>query len=486
MKKNKLRLIFIVLIVVVTSVFSGCQALSGLTNKVPEKYTDGIKYDRDFPDDIFEIYDDAIVFESKELFGAIVLAYGTEDDVDDVVDFFMDFFEDNDITLVYEDEGRDTYYAKGYFEGYEFKVQVEEPDGEYVEDLFSCIVYISTEEKEETAISVKADPTATPQPENTQAPTAQPTPVKSEVTATPKPEQTSASNGETPLYNLYEGSWELRWSGSGNTVYNMDATLHINGDGTGTYYYYDYDSDDRNFMQFNYEVENGQLLLETGSGIITYDAYYDDGILHLIHAENGVEMYFANWNEVYSIYPSDSEFTAYGDWMYYEPETGYTETISFWPNGSGYIYNWGGGYENLLMFWEFEDGIFTIYDELGNEYTYGIVHRGEVFELHQLNGSVFFYHRVSHLNWFAASYYMTETNEDDLSDWAISFNYDGTYDGTLEGSAISGSWYIEKSSGQLALEIYDEYYYFNYHYDIGGLHLWDETDTYYYYFMTVG
>ncbi len=481
--KNKNIKLIIAIVVVLSSILSGCQILS---EKTPERFTEGIKYDRDFPDDVFEIYDDAIVFESRELFGAIIISFGTEDDFDDVVEFYKDFIEDNEISLSEEDEGRDSYYAKGIFDGYEFKIQVEEPEGEYTKDLFKCVVYISTEESDKEAVSIKNEATATPAPVESENPTKEPAPTKAQITPTPQPDQTETSTGETPLTSLPEGSWELRWSGSGKSVFNMDAILHINGDGTGTYYYYDYDSDDRAFFQFNYEVKNGELLLETSSGKISYDAYYDDGILHIIHQENKLEMYLANWNEVYSIYPSDSEFTAYGDWMYYDPSTGYTETISFWPNGSGYIYNWGGTYENVFMYWEFSDGEFTIYDEQNNEYTYGIVHRGDVFELHQSNGSVFFYNRVTKLDFFAASYYMSDTNEEDLTDWSLSFSSDGSYEGTLNGGEISGYWYIEKSNGQLMIDIGGDYLAFNYHYDVSGLHLWDDSYTYYYYMMSVG
>ena len=122
--------------IILTLAFSGCEAIKGISNKIPEEYTEGIKYDRDFPDDELEIYDGAVVFDSKKIFDEIVLSFGTEDDFDDVLEFYKEFFEENGIVPAEETEDRDEYYARGVYEGYKFRLQIAEADGEYVEDVF--------------------------------------------------------------------------------------------------------------------------------------------------------------------------------------------------------------------------------------------------------------------------------------------------------------------------------------------------------------
>ena len=460
--------------------FSGCEAIKGLSNKVPEEYTEGIKYDRDFPDDVLEIYDDAVVFDSKKLFDEIILTFGTQDDMEDVIDFYKDFFEENGITPAEETEDKDEYYARGVFEGYEFKLQISEPDGEYVEDLFECVVYLSARQAKDSDLLKPAVQTTTPAPseEPTPSPEATATPA---LTATP----TDGGNGETPLSYLEPGSWEMIALLLDGEYANSEATMYFGYDGSGAFYYNDYDTDDRGSQYFSYEAGGGKLDINSDEGNISYQAYFDDGVLHLSNGA-GVDMYLANWSENYDVYLSENTFTAYGDWIYYEPETGYIETIAFWPDSTGYIYNWGGNGENHFMNWEYENGSFTIYDDHENEYTYGIVHMGEVFELRQQNGSVFFYNRVSGNYWLTGYFYMEESNDDSVDDLAMTLYYDNTMEYTINGVTEQSYWYIDKTTGKAVITISGYDFYFDYHYDLEGLHLWLPDEQYYYDFVQVG
>ncbi len=480
MKKKILTYTLFASIMIVSLVFSGCETIQGLFNKVPEQYTEGIKYDRDFPDDVFEIYDGAIVFESRKLFDEIILTLGTEDDIDDVIDFYRDFFEENEIGLIEESEEKDEYYASGIFEGYEFKIKIEEADGEYIEDLFESIIYISAKETKEEAIkSVSPTPSATTSPEPIQT-------SSTAVSPEPTPAPTVDTSGETQLTYLEPGSWEMFGLYIDGMETNAEATMFINYDNTGTFYYYDYESDDRGFFEFTYDLTNGVFDMYIDGDPTSYLAYYDDGILHLSEQDSDLNMYFANWSENYGVYPSEYSFTAYGDWIYYEPDTGYIETIAIWPDGTGYVNNWDGSDKNYFMYWSFEDGLFSFSDEMENEYSYEIVHRGEVFELHQDNGSVFYYNRVSGKYWLTGYYYMQETNDDTVSDWSFSLYSDGSCDYTLNGNTGSSYWTIDNATGKINITINGYDIILDYHYDIEGLHLWDSYGGLYYDFVQVG
>ncbi len=80
----------ILLIIMTAVLFTSC---------LPKEYKDGVKLDRDYPEDELPIYDDAIVYECEDDKDEITVNYGTEDDIDDVIDFYQDFFEDENIIV---------------------------------------------------------------------------------------------------------------------------------------------------------------------------------------------------------------------------------------------------------------------------------------------------------------------------------------------------------------------------------------------------
>ena len=174
MKRKTTMALMLTTIMVMLSTFSGCSLADKIPflNKVPQKYTEGIKYDKDFPDDELEIYDGAIVFENASYFGDIILFCATTDDIDDIVDFYKDFYEDNEIELIEEKEDRNEYYSSFESGGYLLKIQVNEAEGEYIEDEFEHVIYLLAEEIEDIKIeAVATEPPATPTPEITPTPT---------------------------------------------------------------------------------------------------------------------------------------------------------------------------------------------------------------------------------------------------------------------------------------------------------------------------
>lgn len=131
-----------VFILCLALLFTGCD----LFDPLPEEYVDGVRVPRDYPDNDFEIYDDAIVYEvEEEKDEEIVLKYGTEDEMDDVIDFYKDLFEDVPLAVNEQEDNKDEFYAEGYGDGFKFEVTVEEPSGDYEERAFATVVEVYIE-----------------------------------------------------------------------------------------------------------------------------------------------------------------------------------------------------------------------------------------------------------------------------------------------------------------------------------------------------
>jgi len=112
------------LLVILLIAFSAVAALSGCSSK----YKEGVDIPKGYPD-VLEIYDDAIVFEVAEEDDEIKITYGTEDDLDDVVDFYMDaIVESLHLILNDWDEGRDDYIFGGVGSSYDFIIEIEKAE----------------------------------------------------------------------------------------------------------------------------------------------------------------------------------------------------------------------------------------------------------------------------------------------------------------------------------------------------------------------
>lgn len=129
--KNKI----LVLVLVMAIALSGC---------IPSVFTKGVDFDN-YPEKDLPIYDDAIVFEYEDDDDEVTIKYGTEDDVDDVTEFYQDYFEDEDIVLSDENEEDDEYSAEGFYEDFDFEIEVEEAKGENEEKVFSTVVEVTIE-----------------------------------------------------------------------------------------------------------------------------------------------------------------------------------------------------------------------------------------------------------------------------------------------------------------------------------------------------
>jgi len=481
-KKHIIIPIFIAIILLFSSFLAGCDAIKNLTDKTPENFTEGIKHDKDYEDDVLEIYDDAIVFDEFTAFKEIVLFCGSEDDFDDIVDFYKDFFEKNEITLVEEDESRDEYFARGVFDGYEFKIQITEPDGDYVEDLFENILTLSTREiqdGEQTGLA--ADPTPIPSTGTSQNPQA-----TQALTTDAPTERPPNDQSETKAVTLDAGTWFYEAYLIPDNEGMLDWTIYINDESTGTMYYSNYAYSERWWDDFTYTIDDGILSFSFPNGdIMDFFAYYDYGTLHIISTTNfSDEYYFSNYGQAAQM----NSFEAFGDWTVYRPSDGFLGTIAFWPNGTGYVYNWFGENSDVFFTWENIDGVINFWDEDESEIgSFTWLQKYNILEYtSQYDNDTYFYNRTE-LNLLLGSYELLSTSEEAVTSWQLDLRED--YTAHVKIVSASGEyeddqayWYIDYYDGKLYIYIAEEYYGFNYHYFGGGLLLFEEEDGYYYEF----
>lgn len=141
MNKLPLRLLSIAFTIIFIFSFSGCSFTNNLF--APDNYKNGYKVNNDFPFDTIPLYNKVIIFEYEEDDGTFSLKAGSVDELDDIADFYMDFFEDEEISLEVEKDRRNEYIAEGYSGKYEFEIVAEKPFGKWEEKLYETVININ-------------------------------------------------------------------------------------------------------------------------------------------------------------------------------------------------------------------------------------------------------------------------------------------------------------------------------------------------------
>lgn len=103
-------------------------ALLLVSGCVPRIFRVGVDYD-DYPDRDLPLYDDAIVFDYEEDDDEVEIVFGTQDDVDDVMEFYQEYFTEESILILQEETKRDEYQVEGIIDDFLFSIEVEEADG---------------------------------------------------------------------------------------------------------------------------------------------------------------------------------------------------------------------------------------------------------------------------------------------------------------------------------------------------------------------
>ncbi len=138
MRDNARKLLAVLLTIIFICFFSGCSVIYKIT--APDEYKNGYEIGDDYPEDTIPVYGEVIVYDFDPSEKDISLKAGSTDDMDDVVDFYMDYFDDNDIQLLTEKDRSSEYIAEGISGYYEFKLIVETPSGEWEERLYASSI----------------------------------------------------------------------------------------------------------------------------------------------------------------------------------------------------------------------------------------------------------------------------------------------------------------------------------------------------------
>lgn len=467
-------IITIVLCMLLTPVLAAC---------TPLEYTKGVEIDEDYPLDILGIYDDAVVFKSEARFGKVILTMGTKDDLDDIVEYYNDYYEYKGIAPASEQIEDDAYFAVFAAEGYEFELEVSEAEGKYIEDLFEYVIEVSAKAVDEDEPSSEKGTQENVQVQETQNAATEGEDTPPIVSATAPPTQKNVLDGETPLTSPDTGAWySYSVYDTGNRDKYVDYTIYFADAETGSYHYFDYAAGEKMDNEFTYEVVNGVLVMNLDNNVqLLYDAYYDNEQLHLVNQYTDEAMYMKNWRKESGMTPDLNEFTAYGCWIAY-PE-GFTQPVilAIWEGRGGHVFNWKGEGASEDIMWTQAGSSMSFEVNMQDAENLTLSHRGNVLcaETETL-GTLYFYRVTS--NALAGVYEISETNDGQVGTWEAALHYDGTANhkvsnGRLTFNYDNKDWYINPVDGMLYAFIFGEYVSFYYYYNESELVLHEPTEN---------
>lgn len=370
--------------------FTGCSVIIDFLNPIPEKYIEGVKVPRAYPDDDFEIYDDAIVFEVDEDDDEITLEYGTEDDVDDVMDYYENLFEDNDLIVEEKEYDRDEFYAAGRGDGFAFEVEIYEPRGETLEKLFAAVVEVTIEfvdediviEAPEETDTQTATPTVTP--ENTDD--ADDDSYIIDVTTLTDDELAYYISDTVWYYIEYVADGEVQDLSNGQLIYYSDGTLEDTFDdelNTGNWYvsgnrlYCDYTSGKTVNWAIGVQFRGSENYLiyyssDNQGAFWRYSTYAKDSITsYTSNADVSSAIAGITMEPVYYMY-SDGSI-----------ESMYDNPITFYYDGTFEEIYKGMNYTGT---WQVSDGYITYYYDGGDSTSYPVF-----VEYNAVNGYYYLY-----------------------------------------------------------------------------------------------
>ncbi len=454
----------------------------------PSQFKKGVELDEDYPKDVLGIYEDAIVFESEARFGKVIVSLGTEDELDDIVEYFRDYYEYMGISAK-EELDDDEYSSEFTVQGYEFELNVEEASGD-AKDHFEYVIEITSKKLEdvsETQSSESSQAEAASSDDPAQQSNDSPS-----VQATEPPQQKRVIDGENALTSASFGAWYSYtvFDSQKNDKY-VDYTIWFADGTTGSYHYFDYSSKEKMDNEFTYEIVNGVLVLNLDNNVqILYDAYFDNGQMHLINQYTDEEMYLKNWQKESNKTPNIGEFTAYGSWITYLE--GYAEPVclALWEDGAGYIYNWNNDAASDNLMWEKAEG--GIKFDVGTLYgdTLTVSHRGNILLATTQSGDVMYFKRAT-TNVLSGVYELSMSNDGEVSKWTATLYPDqnATHkisSGRLTFNYDNSNWYVNPIDGLLYAFIFGEYESFYYYYNESQLILSQPADNLDYTFDKTG
>ena len=453
--------------IVCSMLFSGCQSIKRIFNPIPDNYTEGIKYDRDFPDDILALYDNALVFEEDNDSGEMIIFAGSEDDMEDICDFYADFFEDNKITLLEERDRRKEYIAVFEFGGYMMRIEVNEPKGEYEEELYESVITYGAEKLTDSQLT-----------ELYATPTPKPSPIPS-----PTPPVVSNMQLDIDTYT----SW---WS-TGDDLSEGDFNFTIKNSTQGTMYYMNSSIPEMWSKDFKYLYIDNILTFNFDDGTKSqYEVSTNElNDLVLTSVEDPSLIHNCYRNSEYIIKSlSTNNFTAFGCWYRYDAEYNNIEVLTLLEDGGCIYYNTDSK-EHEFIDYEYNNFLLTLYFE-ENPVTYKVDYLGNILELEDENGEPMTFLMRANETLMVGSYTLEQTNDENVTKMDLGLDYFGILtidmvDGDNTYYDTDDSWFIDRGKGVLVMydnEDSDEYelsYY--YHVNFDELYLFSKDFSKYYY-----
>jgi len=473
------------LFVLILASLLACSMLLGCIS-VPEEYTKGVKLDRDYPEDDMPIMDDAIVFSCEESDTSITIEYGVDDDLDDVVDFYKDHFDDNDIALEDESDKSSKYSAEGYYMNFAFDLRVSEPSGEYEEKQFETVVLIEIVWGEESLGSVNDLLLS----------------VKSQIVGFWRQESFDSGSGKISSYeqghayeftadgkiNVYQdflyagvGAWSevdsntIQLTSMSGFEENATVTFEkrsgidylILKDSTGTLVFF-FDSLDKLMTEDDdaAALSSDDKLSAAISGVTWHYLYYSDVDGQIISSSSGSIDYRSDttFTDIFN------DTTLTGNWYVLDSVLHciYADgSDSSWPIE---FRNRGG--INYLYYYSYEEPAFWLYSDDPDAQGTDIQAENTTFTTDE---DMAFY--ISDVTWRDVYYQYADGSTEPMTPNTLVFYSDGKLDDTYDGVYSAGTWYIQE--GYLYMEYPDDdnYYYYPIYIEYIA-----SSDAYYLYF----
>jgi len=437
--KKDISSIVIVLAVLFALIFTGVLFFVKILNPIPENYTEGIKYNKEFPDDVVDLYDDIIVYKEGSLSNLMVLTAGSTDDIQDIRDFYLEFIKDNDIKVLEETNERKDYAASFELKGYMVEIKVTKPKGEYVEDLFESIITYRAKK-----LTYKQT---------------------AELYPTPTPAPASA-----PL--VIEVDSYTSWWSTHEEYNESDFNFVIYTDKKGSMYIMNATTLEMQMKDFTYIYIGSTLTFNFDDGTkIEYTVFMNKiNDLVLTNLNDSSQVHNCIRYSEYLANPlSKYNFTATGCWYRYIKDKNSLEVLSLWDNGKGAYFS-SEDNENEFFDYEYEDFVLTIHFDSGS-IDYDIQHYGNILEFFEDGESIYYMLRANE-TLLQNSYQLETTTDKKMKKFDLNLKIHGYINIEYEyGEDIlsdgKGSWFIDRSNGALVMyndkETQDYELSYNYH-----------------------
>lgn len=449
MKKQKSILSLFVGIALVAMLFVGCTT-------IPEEYTEGVRLSSSYPEGDLPLYDDAVVYYCDDDDDNITIRYGVEADIDDVSDFYKDFFEENEITLQDETDKSTRYVAEGYYKDFEFEVRATPSSGEYEEKLYVTTVRIKIEFLDEDDI-----------PGNEPALSAQ---------IIGFWRQESIDKGSGKINTIEDGiGQEFTVDGLVSTYLNYEVI------GTGIWKQSDNNTievivqEESYFATATIEQQDGKdyLTWEDGEGTTVFyreslDSFIQEGAARPEPDEDILSSFVdITWHGF-------ADFSSSGDSQVCEPNT----TIVFKsdnsirlcnPDGSVIEGTWSLAGTSLLLSYDNENQSYSIITEMikGINFLY-LLSDNESYvysdlplldDIVMLEEDFRIENAIIDSKWYSEEYLYYDDSKVDMTESTLQFYANGTFDETIDGNLEHGTWSLNDT--ELTLSYTDESRVFN-------------------------